>query len=96
MKHTFWGKTGRAQLTVVDMTGEHLPERKRRPEPEFHVRLLPRTANRSTAYTSAGDLAYAGTDLTTALLHVRAWTGVGESEMPAGLRRYLLEKEQAH
>lgn len=96
MKHTFYGKTGRAQVTVVDMTDPSLPERKRRDRPEFQVRLLPRSANRSTAYISAGDLTYAGTDLSTALMHVRAWTGLDEIDLPAGLRKYLAELERAH
>jgi hypothetical protein len=96
MKHTFYGKTGRAQVTVLDLTNPSLPLRKRRDEPEFQVRLLPRGANRSTAYTSAGDLAYAGSDLSKALMHVRAWTGLDELELPAGLRKYLTELERAH
>ena len=96
MKHTFWGKTGRAQLTVVDLTGDNVPLRKRMSEPEFHVRLLPPNANRSTAFSGAGDLTYAGSDLSKALMHVRAWTGVEEIELPAGLRKYLAQIENAH
>lgn len=96
MKHTFYGKTGRAQVTVVDLTDPSLPLRKRREEPEFQVRLLPRDANRSTAYTSAGDLTYVGSDLSKALMHVRAWTGLEEVELPAGLRKYLADLERAH
>lgn len=95
MKHTFWGKTGRAQVTVVDLTDPNVPLRKRRDEPEFQVRLLPRSASRSTAYTSAGDLAYAGSDLSTALMHVRAWTGIEEFDLPMGLRKYLSELKRA-
>jgi hypothetical protein len=96
MKHTFYGKTGRAQVTVVDLTDPRLPQRKRRDEPEFQVRLLPPGANRSTAYTAAGDLAYAGSDLSKALMHVRAWTGLDNIELPAGLRKYLAELERAN
>jgi hypothetical protein len=95
MKHTFYGKTGRAQVTVVDLTDPNLPTRKRRDEPEFQVRLLPRSANRSTAYTSAGDLTYSGSDLSKALMHVRAWTGLDSIELPAGLQKYLIELERA-
>jgi len=96
MKHTFYGKSGRAQITVVDLTDPRLPERKRRDEPEFQVRLLPRSANRSTAYTSAGDLTYTGSDLSAAMMHVRAWTGLEEIELPACLRRYLIDLERAN
>ena len=96
MKHTFWGKTGRAQLTVVDLTGDRVPLRKRMSEPEFQVRLLPRSANPSTAFAGAGDLTYSGTDLSKALMHVRAWTGVDEIDLPAGLRKYLAQIENAH
>ena len=95
MKHTFYGSTGRAQVTVVDMTDASLPTNKRRESPEFQVRLLPRSASRSTAYTSAGDLTYSGSDLSTALMHVRAWTGLEEIDLPAGLRKYLMERELA-
>ena len=95
MKHTFWGRTGRAQLTVVDLTADNVPFRQRKPAPEFHVRLLPRSANRSTAYSTAGDLAYTGSDLSTALMHIQAWTGVEEFSLPAGLRKYLQQMGQA-
>ena len=95
MNHTFYGATGRAQVTVVDLTGASVPLQRRRESPEFQVRLLPRSASRSTAYTSAGDLTYSGSDLSKALMHVRAWTGLEEIDLPAGLRKYLMERERA-
>ena len=79
MKYTFLGKTGRAQLTVYESELNR---------PRFRVRLLPRGANRSTAYATAGDQAYLGADLEMALLHIRAWTGIENVALPASLLRY--------
>lgn len=81
MKYTFTGKSGRAQLTVFDSDGKAL-------KPRFRVRLLPRGANRSTAYATAGDQAYLGADIEMALLHIRAWTGIVTIELPASLKRF--------
>lgn len=81
MKYTFAGKTGRAQLTVME------PSRQGR-RTMFRVRLLPRRASWNTSYASAGDQAYLGPDLEMALIHIRAWTGDAHVEMPAALRKY--------
>ena len=91
MKYTIYGKTGRAQLAVYDLTGEHVPARRRRERPDFRVRLLPRTANRSTAFATAGDEVYCGPDIETALLHIRAWTGLEEIALPEAMRKYVEE-----
>ncbi len=93
MKYTIIGRTGRAQLVVYDLTGENVPLRHRKDRPEFCVRLLPRSAHRSTSFTSAGDEAYFGPDLSVALMHIRAWTGVENIELPDEFRRYA---ELAH
>lgn len=88
MKHTIVGKTGRAQLVVYDLTGENVPLRRRKARPDFCVRLLPRSAHRSTSYTAAGDEAYFGPDLSVALMHVRAWTGLDRIDLPSEFQRY--------
>ena len=71
-RHTIVGRTGRAQLVIGDAV--------------FSVRLLPKSAHRSTSFATAGDPAYVGPDLEKALLHVRAWTGLETAELPAELR----------
>src|SRR5438309_5277278 len=76
VKTTLYGKTGRAQLAILDMTGADVPARKQRDRPEFCVTLLPRSANRSTSFASAGDRVYLGPSYETAMLHIRAWTGL--------------------
>lgn len=80
-KHTIVGRTGRAQLTIrSDM---------------FSVRLLPKSAHRSTSYAAAGDPAYVGPDIEKALLHIRAWTGLEPAELPAELRALAVQPSQA-
>ena len=69
MNLTIVGKTGRAQLTVHNG--------------RFRVRLLPKSAHRSTSYATAGDQAYSGPDLEMALLHIKAWTGLEDVQLPA-------------
>ena len=87
MRHTIIGKTGRAQLLVYDLTGENVPPRQRKERPDFCVRLLPKNAHRSTAYSSAGDEVYFGPDLEKALMHIRAWTGLEDIDLPMHLSR---------
>ena len=82
MKTTIYGRTGRAQLSVIDMTGPDVPARKRREKPDFCVTLLPRSASRSTSFASAGDRVYFGPSYEMALLHIRAWTGVERLTLP--------------
>ena len=89
MKHTIYGKTGRAQLAVHDFTGKNVPERKRRPHPEFCVKLLPRTADRNTAFASAGDEVYFGPDLEKAMMHIKAWTGLETIELPSEIQKFV-------
>lgn len=72
MKHRIIGRTGRAQLTVSGST--------------IGFRLLPRNAQRGTSYAAAGDQAYVGSDLDTASLHIRAWTGPESIDLPADMR----------
>lgn len=91
MKYTITGRTGRAQLSVSDMTGEHVPERRRREKPEFCVRLLPKNANPSTSYASAGDQVYDGPDLEVALMHIKAWTSLDDVPLPDEMKKYLGE-----
>ncbi len=93
MKHTVYGRTGRAQLVVEDYTGPHIPPRRRKERPEFAVYLLPNSANRNTSFAAAGDPAYHGTDLEKALVHIKAWTSLEEVPLPREIRRYL-EMEQ--
>jgi hypothetical protein len=89
MKHTIVGRTGRAQLVVCDLTGENVPLRRRRERPDFCVRLLPRSAHRSTSFSAAGDQVYCGPDLQMALLHIKAWTGLEEIRLPREMQRYI-------
>src|SRR5262245_25403123 len=91
MKYTIHGKTGRAQLTVRDFTGEEVPIRSRKEKPDFVVRLLPKRANRNTAYSVAGDAVYKGSDLGVALMHIQAWTGLERIALPASLQKYVAE-----
>src|SRR5438105_214167 len=69
MNYTIVGRTGRAQLAVQNG--------------RFRVRLLPRSAHRSTSYATAGDQVYSGPDLEMALLHIKAWTGLEKVDLPA-------------
>jgi len=87
MKLTINGRTGRAQLIMVDMTGENVPLRKRKDHVDYCVRLLPRTAHRSTSFSVAGDEVYFGPDLEKALMHIRAWTGEENINVPARMRQ---------
>ena len=89
MKVTLYGKTGRAQLSVLDYTGEDVLARKRKDKVEFAVHLLPRSANRNTSFAAAGDLAYYGPNLETALMHVRAWTSLEDIKLPREIEKYL-------
>lgn len=86
MKTTIYGRTGRAQLAIIDMTGPEVPARKRREHIDFCVTLLPRSASRSTSYASAGDRVYVGPSYETALMHIQAWTGVERVELPREMR----------
>ncbi len=95
MKYTIVGKTGRAQLVVNDLTGENVPETRRREHPEFQVRLLPRSAHRSTSF-AAGDPAYCGSNFHTALLHIKAWTSLEQIDLPREMQRYLGELPSGH
>ena len=93
MKYTIHGKTGRAQLTVKDFTGAETPVQKRRDQPEFVVKLLPRLANRNTAFSIAGDPVYKGSDFELALMHIQAWTGLERIPLPDSLQRYVQPAE---
>ena len=93
MKYTIHGKTGRAQLTVRDMTGEDVPIRSRQEKPDFVVKLLPKRANRNTAYSIAGDPVYRGSDLELALMHIQAWTGLERIPLPASLQKYVADPD---
>jgi len=55
---------------------------------EFSIHLLPRSANRNTSFAAAGDLAYFGPDLDTALMHVRAWTSLEDIKLPREIEKY--------
>ena len=82
MKYTFAGRTGRAQLTVLESNRRERPVR-------FQVRLLPRRASWNTSYASAGDQAYLGSDLDMAMIHIRTWTGLDSLEAPGAVRSLL-------
>lgn len=68
MNYTIVGRTGRAQLTIRNG--------------KFRVRLLPKSAHRSTSYATAGDEVYNGPDLEMALVHIKAWTGLDAVSLP--------------
>ena len=88
MRHVVVGKTGRAQLVVKDFTGETIPIRHRKDRPEFEVYLLPRFAKRSTSFASSGSPAYDGHDLNTAIMHIQAWTGLSDIDLPSHIEKY--------
>jgi hypothetical protein len=72
VKHTIEGRTGRAQITIQNE--------------KYRVRLLPKGAHRSTSFTTAGDQVYFGPNLDMALMHVSAWTGIENIELPESFR----------
>jgi hypothetical protein len=87
MQYTFSGSTGRAQLIVREEEVIKGRIMKRLETPEYLVKLLPRSANRNTAFSSAGEPAYRGSELEKALMHIRAWTGLELTKLPQALEQ---------
>lgn len=88
-KYTFYGVGARAQVQIIDLTGEDVSPAIRKDKISVYAYILRATAHKSTAFSMVGEQIYGGHNLDECLTVVKSKLKLHIMEIPKSFKRYL-------
>lgn len=87
LKYTIYGVGARAQIQVIDLTGESVSPSIRKERPTVSAYILPSSANRFTAF-SLGEQVYWGHNVEDCITVIKEKLKLAAVELPNSFSKY--------
>jgi hypothetical protein len=87
LKYTIYGADARAQIHVIDLTGEDVSPSIRKEKPRVSAYILPNSANRFTAFR-LGDQVYWGHNVEECMNVIKERLKLADVELPLPFTQY--------
>ncbi len=87
LKYTFYGVGARAQIRIIDLTGEDISPSVRKDQPTVSAYVLPSSANKFTAFSS-GEQVYWGYSVEECITVIKEKLKLAAVELPKPFSKY--------
>lgn len=87
LKYTIYGVDARAQIQVIDLTGENVSPSIRQDKPRVSAYILPSSANKFTAF-SLGEQVYWGPNVEECINVIKKRLKLADVELPNSFNQY--------